>query len=153
MWYNSFHLYQLSRFMRNKVSDLLGKTEEAMDDAVRDVARTAAKTMETSGHAGLRLQVEEAIAAQDAGQLVVDIIALSALTISTAGFAWRVAWDLYVEYRKRKQEDKVDTELRATVEKAVREELESATIADQATRALMVKATTDAVIARLKASH
>jgi hypothetical protein len=123
-----------------------------MDDAVKDVARRAAKAMETSGRDGLRLQVEKAITAQNAGQLF-EVVALSALVVSTAGFAWRVAWDLYVEYRKRKQEDKVGTELRASVEKAVKEELESATIADRETRALIVKSTTDAVMARLAASH
>jgi len=123
-----------------------------MQGAVRDVARDAATAIERSGRTGIRLEVEEVIAADEAGQLN-DTIALAALIVSTAGFAWRIAWDLYLEYRKRKQEQKADTELRAKVEAAVRTELESTTLADQATRALVITATTDAVMARLAASR
>jgi hypothetical protein len=121
-----------------------------MDDAVRDVARRTAKAMETSGVPGLRLQVEETIAAEKAGQLN-DTVALAGLIVSAAGFAWKVGWDLYLELRKRKKED-VDNELRESIERAVKEELESHEIADQMTEPLLIKATTDAVLARIAIS-
>jgi hypothetical protein len=71
-----------------------------MDEEIKRIARDAAKALEASGHGGVRLQVEETIAREGAGQLT-DPIALGALIVATASFAWRTAWDLYLEHRKR----------------------------------------------------
>lgn len=123
-----------------------------MDDATMEVARKVAAALEKSGRTGLRLQVEKSIANHNAGQLS-DPVAIAALVISVATLAWRVAWDVYLEHQKRRPDKELDAEVRNSVEKSVKEELNSSTVADQATRALLIKATTEAVLARLAASR
>lgn len=127
-----------------------GGGRKDMDEAVKRVARDVARAMEEGGRPGVRISVEEALAAHGARQLG-DEIALASLIVSAASFAWRVAWDLYADFKKRSKEAEADKELRAAVERAVREELASTPLQDQAMRAALVEATTNAVMTRLAA--
>jgi len=119
-----------------------------MDDVTKSIARDIAANLEGSGHKELRLQVEETLAARE-GRHLNDTIALAALVVSTASFAWRTAWDLYTEARKRAKDAEADKELRAAVERAVKEEVASAPLEDQAARSSLVEAATNVVMARL----
>lgn len=121
-----------------------------MDQHARQIARAAAKTLEENGERDLRIRVEEALMAEDADQLALDV-ALASLIVSIASLAWTIAWNLYDDAQKRAKDrrDQQRDRLRAEILRSVRDELAHTSTAHHPSYERVAEAVVDAAMERL----
>lgn len=119
-----------------------------MEDRAKEIARTAAAAMEEGGQRDACLLVEETLAQQGADNLA-DPVSIGALIVSTSGLAWNIGWNIYLEWKKQRQQEQDRQELLTKIARLLAEELAEHPSLPEETRAKLVRAVAGATIAQL----